>query len=352
MTGKNTVNEQSAVDTASAQKDIVALLRHPSGYPEPTCQVSVRETHMSWVFLTDQYAYKLKKPLRYAYLDFSTAEARYRNCEAEVRLNRRLAPDIYLGVIGVNAQDNGALTLGPVTAESRDFLVEMRRLPTERSLDHLLAQHAVEEADILRLAHALSDFYRRANRIDLTPEYYRQRFANDIWSDTRELIRYHPHLDKTEVQTLSTGLEAFLASHGALLDERIRQRRIVEAHGDLRPEHVYLLPRPVIIDCLEFNRELRILDPVDELAFLAMECARHEAVWVGRVLLRSYCSESGDPAPRALVGFYMAYRALLWAKLAAWHLERDSHKSSAQWLSEVRSYLKLGRQLLADTAPW
>lgn len=336
----------SAQDAELAAK--LDLLRRPGTYPEAPTQVDAVETHMSWVFLTDTHVYKLKKPVRYPYLDFSTVEARRLDCELEVQLNRRLAADVYLGVIPLVCDAAGSLRLGGV-GEPVDWLVQMRRLPAERMLDHLLRCGAVEQAKIIRLARRLARFYAEAAAEAITPETYRQGLAARIEDNLRELGSPEFGLDPDQMQRLAGLQLSFLQRHAELFDSRVRQRRIVEGHGDLRPEHVCLLAQPVVIDCLEFNRAFRILDPADELGYLALECERLQAPQVGRWLLESYCEASGDAPPDVLIHFYQSCRAVLRAKLALWHLRDDGRHPPGKWVATARDYLDLA-QRHADAA--
>jgi aminoglycoside phosphotransferase family enzyme len=326
----------------------VGFLGRPDAYPEATSRVEAVETHMSWVFLADAHAYKLKKPVRYAYLDFSTPEARRRDCEQEVRLNRRLAPEVYLGVLPLVCDAEGRLRLGG-EGETVDWLVQMRRLPADRMLDHLLRGGTVTHAEIARLARLLARFYAAAPAEAIAPEAYRQTLAGRIEDNLRELTSPEFGLDPDLPERIARFQLTFLLDHADRFDRRVRQGRIVEGHGDLRPEHVCLLEEPVVIDCLEFNREYRILDPVDELGYLALECERLQAPYVGRWLLDGYGEASGDVPPEALLHFYQSCRATLRAKLALWHLRDDGRHPPGTWRAAAGEYLELA-QRHADAA--
>ncbi|MBU2642481.1 MAG: hypothetical protein KJ889_11805 [Gammaproteobacteria bacterium] len=337
---------QSAQDAVLAAK--LDFLGRPGTYPEAPARVEAVETHMSWVFFTATHVYKLKKPVRYPYLDFSTVETRRLNCEQEVRLNRRLAADVYLGVIALVRDAAGRLCLDG-TGEPVDWLVQMRRLPAQRMLDQLLRSDAVEQAEIFQLARRLARFYAEAAAEAITPEAYRQALAGRIEDNLRELGSPEFGLDPDQMQRLAGLQLSFLQRHADLFDARVRQHRIIEGHGDLRPEHVCLLAQPVVIDCLEFNREFRILDVVDELGYLALECERLHAPQVGRWLLESYREASGDAPPDPLIHFYQSCRAVLRAKLAVWHLRDDGRHPPGRWLATARDYLDLA-QRHADAA--
>jgi len=331
------------VSKAGSQAKL-AFLRRPAAYPEKPCRVEVVETHMSWVFLTDCDAYKLKKPVRYDCIDFSTAELRRRDCEEEVRLNRRLAREVYLGIVALTIDADGVLALDG-TGEPDDWLVHMRRLPADRMLDQMIRQGEVEEADVRRAALRLARFYAQAPSCELTAKSYRERLADGARRDLRELSRPEFGLPVARATALADAQLAFLGREAELFDRRVREGRIVEGHGDLRPEHICLTPEPAIIDCLEFSRDLRVLDPADELAFLALECERLGKPVVGKWFFDVYAEATGDEPPAALVRFHRGYRALRRAKIAIWHLQDPGVRDRAKWRNRALEYLELATPL-------
>ncbi|MBI4204663.1 MAG: hypothetical protein HY527_06525 [Betaproteobacteria bacterium] len=318
----------------------VAFLRSTDAYPTPPAAVEVIETHMSWVFLTGERVYKLKKPVRYAFLDFSTLEARRRNCEREVRLNRRLAADVYYGIVALVMTGDGRLRLdgdGPVV----DWLVKMRRLPAQRMLDAAIRANTVRAEDIRKLTRFLTDFYQRSAPVEMGAAEYRARFADDIRANRAELIAPHYELSAPQVERLADAQHRFLRQHGDVLERRAHDEKIIDAHGDLRPEHICLTVEPRIIDCLEFKREFRLLDPVDELAYLAMECERLGAGSVGDQILRQYLDTTGDAPPDELIRFYKAFRACLRARIAIWHIADHEVRDTEKWRRRANDYLQL-----------
>ena len=316
----------------------VAFLRRPEAYPEELRSVEIRQTHMSWVFLTDKYAWKLKKPVRTEYLDFSTLEARRRNCLREVRLNRRLAEGVYLGVEPLTIDPEGNLHLHG-HGKAVDWLVHMRRLPSDRMLDNLIARCAVSAQDVLKLASKLVNFYKKAKPVLMTGSQYCKRLSADLVSAQRELTRTAYGLNTDLVESVIRRQWEFLQSNANLLEARAREGRIIDAHGDLRPEHVCLQAEPVIIDCLEFNRKLRILDAASELAFLALECERLGGAKIAKRLLNAYSELADDWPSNALLTFYRAYHAVIRAKIAIWHLKDDAISDRAHWIAKAEQYL-------------
>lgn len=318
----------------------VAFLRQSEAYPARPARVDVIETHMSWVFLAGELVYKLKKPVRYEFLDFSTLEARRENCEREVELNRRLAADVYHGVVPLTLGSGGSLKLGgagPVV----DWLVKMRRLPAHRMLDVAIRANTVSSEDIRRLSRMLTEFYRGLDPIALRAAAYRDRFEKNIRDSQAELGKLQYGLSLPQVQRLAAAQRSFIHKRGDLLERRARERKIVEGHGDLRPEHICLTSEVRIIDCLEFNQEFRLVDPVDELAFLSMECERLGGAAVGNDVLRQYLEAAGENLPEELIAFYKAFRACLRAKIAIWHIADHEVTDTEKWRARANDYLGL-----------
>lgn len=326
----------------------LAFLRQPGAYPERPGQVIAIETHMSWVFLTERHAYKLKKPVRWEFLDFGTIAARRRDCEAELRLNRRLAADVYLEVVPLTAEA-GRLALGGRGAVA-DWLVKMRRLPRERMLDSLIARGGMRPADLQPVIALLARFYAAAGAVRDDAEGFPHRLRMSAQANAAALAA-HPHrLPAARIGAILAAQTALLEREPELFRQRVRDGRIVEGHGDLRPEHVCLEAVPVIIDCLEFNRDFRILDCADELAFLALECEQLGSGVLAEAIFDLYGEASGDRPPQRLVDFYKSCRACLRAKLALWHLRDGEAVAADGWVALARGYLALAEKYAARLA--
>ena len=339
---------QARGEIPSGQK--VAFLSSPAAYPASVRDVEVRETHMSWVFFAGERAYKLKKPVKYPFLDFSTLPAREADCREEDRLNRRLAPDVYIGVIPLTLGADGGLVLGG-KGEPVDWLVMMRRLPASRMMDNAIAQGTVTQDQIGEVAGLLSHFYRGLDPADVSPEEYLGQFAREQEKNRSLLTDERFDLPDTALNAVLSRVEAVLTDEPDLLMSRARDGHIVDGHGDLRPEHVCLSEPPVIIDCLEFNRAFRLVDPFDELAFLGMECERMGLPWIGEILI-SKCAEQlgGRPSDR-LLAFYTAYRACLRARLALAHLLEPDVREPEKWLPLANAYLEIAERSCLTLCP-
>lgn len=318
----------------------VAFLSRPENYPEGTRRVETKETHMSWIFLTDTLAWKLKKPSRFNHLDLRSTEARRQNCDEEVRLNRRLAPDVYRGVVPVTVRSGNILQLDkPGTID--DWLVCMRRLPADRMLDHAIANRTWSNEDARRVGMLLGRFYSDAVPLPITTEEYVNRLKDELRWSREELTKREQVLSGELIESATTASLTFIERHLDLVGGRAQARKIVEGHGDLRPEHICLEDRPVIIDCLEFNRNLRIVDPASELMFLKLECERLGDPAAGELIFGMYCERTGDDPPDELLAFYRTYHAAVRAKVAIWHLQDHSIHHVEKWIARAEQYLEM-----------
>ncbi len=319
----------------------VAFLADARHYPHRPRAVWSIETHFAWVFLAGERAYKLKKPLRQASMDYRTVALRERACRAELELNRRLAPQVYRRIVPLGRTRDGRLALRAGAGGVVDWLVQMRRLPASRLLDQALAERSVGARDIERVVARLVAFFRGVRRRPMTDRAYRAHMREQIRRGARELLAPDLALQARRVNRVMQRQLAWLARRGRLLQGRGAMLR--DGHGDLRPEHVFLgTPRHpcCVIDCLEFDPRLRRLDPAEEMAFLAMECARLGAERLGRDLLDRYAQAMPDPIPQPLIEFYMSRRAMVRAQIAAWHVRDPEFAGHArQWRARAYSYL-------------
>lgn len=322
---------------APSVADKVAALMRPRAYPQAAASIEPIETHMSWVFLAGRYAYKMKKPVRHDYIDFTTLDARKRNCLEELRLNAPLAPGVYLAVVPLTLQRGGEMRLEGA-GETVEWLVKMQRLPALRMLPHLTRVGQLKDADIKAVAKILVDFYRRARRIGMSGSDYCERLQREIDLDWKVLSSPHYEFGAI-VGDVHNALGMFLDRQHEMIAQRARH--IIEGHGDLRPEHICLKSPPVIFDRLEFSRALRIVDPVDEICFLEMECTRLGAGFVGERIMHFYAETTGDTVSMALRNFYAAHRAYTRARLAALHTLDIAPAAWSRWLGTAIAYLRI-----------
>jgi aminoglycoside phosphotransferase family enzyme len=317
----------------------VEFLSRPSSYSQAVVKVIRRETHMSWVFLAGDRAFKLKKPVRFPYLDFSSIHRRAAACWAELSLNRRLAPNVYLAVVPLTATADGLSIDGGGTIV--DWLVVMRRLDESQTLEHAILEDRIELRQLDRLVTTLVQFYRRAARVSLSPAIYLHDWHRSLAYNRRILLDPRLGLPAGLVTRVDGVQRRFLARQSEVLAERVRRRGIVDGHGDLRPEHIWLNDSVKIIDCLEFNPRLRAVDPFDEIAFLSLECERLGAAWAGEYIRRRVTRGLRDGLSEKLFHFYRCHRAMLRARLAIAHLLEPNPRTPEKWPRLSRTYLRL-----------
>jgi aminoglycoside phosphotransferase family enzyme len=248
----------------------------------------------------------------------------------------RLAPGVYLGVVPVTLAADGVRVGGQ--GEVLDWVLEMRRLPKERMLDRCIARGSATTADVDAAAVTLIHFYERAERAPIEGREYRDRLEADVEAKRLALEAPAYGLDFSLVRAAVARQRSRIRDNMALLE--LRGATVIDAHGDLRPEHICLEPQPVIIDCLEFDRELRLLDPVSELSFLALECRRLGADWIGERILSRYAGMTGDAVPERLLDCYQGLHALIRAAVAIWHLD-DVPNQAERWRARASDYLRM-----------
>jgi len=317
---------------------MIAALSRPEAYPHPVEAIEVCQTHISVVFLAGPFAYKIKKPVNLGFLDFSTLEKRKHFCEEEIRLNRRLAPDIYLGVVPVSvsepeAQARGStLTLACGSGSPRGHVVEwavqMKRLPSDATLECRLERNEVTPDQLTLLAERLVNFHRHADASDRISSF--GQFAVVAHNARENFAQAQPLVGATVspiVFERMKGLtEEHLNRHHVLIEARAERGVPRDTHGDLHLDHVYLFPEEmppndlVMIDCIEFADRFRYADPVADVAFLAMDLIFHGRRDLARLLVDRYIYLIGDAEGRQLLPFYSAYRAVIRAKVKGMEL--------------------------------
>ena len=310
------------------------------GAPDPTTTsyAEVRETHSAVVLLLGDRAYKLKKSVDLGFLDFSSREKRLDVLRRELELNRRLAPDVYLGISDVLDVDGHPL----------DHLLVMRRMPDDRRLSHLLRSGTDLSGHLTALAHLMATFHGRCERgpdVDAcgTRDAVLARWRSNF---TGAEPFVGSRLDADEVASVRSLAEGYLAGRAALFDDRIRRSAVVDGHGDLLAEDIFCLPDgPRVLDCIEFDDRLRRLDRLDDIACLAMDLERIGCPEDAEEFVQTYRTLAGDTAPPSLLHHYIAYRAFMRAKVAC--LPHGRHTSASgtpeALLDLAHRHLKEGR---------
>jgi aminoglycoside phosphotransferase family enzyme/gluconate kinase len=333
---------------------LVAALREPARYPHPVAQVELIETHISWVLLAGDFAYKLKKPVDLGFLDFSTLAARKRCCEEELRLNRRTAPALYLEVVPIGGTPDDPR---PGALPAIEYAVKMRRFDQAGLLDRVAKRGALTPALVDALAAAIADFHARVERAPAASEWGAPEHVlafceqNFETLETMEPLAGSP-ADFEHLERLLTWTRREFSARRERFVERKHGGFVRECHGDLHLGNIALVDgAPVAFDCIEFNPGLRWIDVQSEIAFLVMDLLDHRLAAAAWRCLDRYLGATGDYEGLAVLRFYLVYRALVRAKVAALRAGQSGLDAAARErvVAESRAYFELARRL-ADAA--
>ena len=303
---------------------LVERLSDPAFYPEPTKTVEVVQTHISTIFLTDRFAYKVKKPVDFGFLDYTTLEKRREMCEREIALNRRLCPDTYLGVVELREHDGRLAIGGP--GETVEVAVKMKRLPQRRMLREVLRRGEGHSAFFHDIARMLADFHARAAT---SPEISALKDLDGVKLNCDENFAQTEKyvgtlLSVRTFEFVRTSTELFFKRHAELFHHRAATARVRDGHGDLHLDSICVTDPIRIFDCIEFNERFRIQDVAEEVAFLAMDLEFHGHTPFGRAFVDAYVEASGDGHLYKLLDFYKGYRAWVRAKVHSFQSEDAS----------------------------
>lgn len=332
----------------SSGDTLIRSLLSPKIWQQADGEPTLLETHISWVILTGEYAYKIKKPLKLEFLDFSTLELRRHWCEEELRLNRRWASDLYLDVMPITGTPDRPVPGG--SGAPIEYAVRMRRFPQSALLSNKLRDGELEAADMLELAEMIADRHAEA------PVNREARFGGMAAVQKpmiENLLYLEPWLDKAELARLDTWTRAELERNTSVIEDRRQAGFVRECHGDLHLRNLVELDgRIVAFDCIEFSDELRMLDVISDLSFLAMDlvaAGRGDLAWT---LLNRYLEASGDYAGMRLYGLYFVYHCLIRAKVDAIRASERRHDADREDdLAGMRHYCNVARHWIDAGAP-
>ncbi len=334
---------ETILRSVSGIAPLLQQLQSPSSFPHPCPSIQLIQTHISWVFLTGEYAYKIKKPVKFSFLDFSTREKRKALCEEEVRLNRRLCPDVYLGAAPVTFASAHPSFGGP--GFPIDYAVKMRQLPSERIMSKLLDEGKVEESHIRSIARIIADFHSRIEVIKEekygSPEMCWSQFYDLFY--TRETAENACGMGE-KVDFILDKAEEFIRKNSSLFLRRQEDGFIRDCHGDLHSGNIFLTEPPIIFDCIEFSRDFRYNDTASEIAFMAMDLDAHGRKDFSQLLISEYVRLSKDVSLHSIINYYLCYRANVRAKIAALtysqHPSEEEKKKIGKYLILAEEYAK------------
>lgn len=324
---------------------IHALLK-PQAYPEPTTRVDLLQTHVSFLFLTDTNVYKVKKPVDFGFLNFTTLDRRRFYCNEEVRLNRRLCPDIYLGVVEVRDSPDGACFTGNGTL--LDYAVKMKRLPEEKMLHRLIADNSITEEQMERVGKAIGRFHLEAERGDDIGRYGESTAIRHNWNENfQQLQPYSANLlHPKDMAVVGDWGNRFLEAGSERFAARVLKGFIRDCDGDIHLDNICISDTICIFDCIEFNSRFRYSDTAADIAFLLMDLDFHGRSNLGDIVLKSYLSVTRDDGALPLIPFYKAYRAMVRCKVECFRLndpQIPDHEKEAARL-RAAAYLHLARR--------
>jgi len=324
-------------------------LLNPLSLPDKTKQVALIQTHISFVFLADKFVYKVKKPVNFGFLDFTTLKKRHYYCHQEVKLNRRLSKGIYLDVLPIT-YDGKRYSLGREKGRVVEYAVKMKRMPDDLLMKPTFLRAELKNEHIKKIANKLAKFHSTARYSNIIntfgkPEKIRIN-TDENFFQTEKYIGIT--VQKKEHEALKRWTSNFYQSNRGLFLDRIRTKKIRDCHGDLHMEHICLTEDLTIFDCIEFNNRFRYTDCVSDIAFLMMDLEYHGGNTFSRLLWDCYREIAQEPDDDLLLTFYKVYRALVRGKVNSFQLDdttigtekkQEATQTALRYFQLARSYI-------------
>jgi aminoglycoside phosphotransferase family enzyme len=326
----------------SVQKQVVEALMEPEAYYEDVGTVELVQTHISFVFLTKHFVYKVKKAVNFGFLDFTTLEKRRFFCEKELELNRRLCGDMYLEVVPIN---RAAAIRIKGAGETVEYAVKMKRMPQETMLSRLLEENKVDKKLVGNIAKTIAEFHAKAETNRQISEFGSVAIIETNWKENFEQTTEYigATISAEDFKLTREKIKAFMQRNTALFTKRIAAGRIRDCHGDIHSGNIFVADRVYIFDAIEFNERFRYCDVASDVAFLAMDLDFKGRADLSRFFVEKYVKYSGDRELLQLLPFYKCYRAYVRGKVAGFKLKdpnvRSNEKSTAK--KEAKAYFKL-----------
>ena len=324
------------------QKQVVEALMKPEAYDEDPGHIELVQTHISFVFLTQNFVYKVKKAVNLGFLDFTTLEKRRFFCEKELELNRRLCGDMYLEVVPIN-RSNVIKIKGE--GETVEYAVKMKRIPQEKMLSRLLEENKVDEKLVGRIAKIIADFHSKAETNKRISEFGSLAIIETNWKEnfeqTEEFVG--KSISLKDFKQIQERVEDFLKRNTSLFEKRIADGRVRDCHGDIHSGNIFVADRVYIFDAIEFNERFRYSDVASDVAFLAMDLDFKERTDLSSFFIGNYVKYSGDRELTELLPFYKCYRAYVRGKVVSFKLNDPnvSVKEKKAAVKEAKAYFKL-----------
>jgi len=324
------------------QKQIVDALLRPEAYPGAPGKIELIQTHISFVFLTEKYVYKMKKAVNFGFLDFSTLDKRHSNCLKELELNRRLCPSIYLEVLPIT--NSKGLKVGG-KGEVVEYALKMKRLPQDRLMTLLVKEDKVDKKTVDDIAKIVVTFHSKAQVTTEISEFGSLKIIKTNWDENfAQTEKYIGQtITKAQFDHMKEKIEGFMEKNKPLFQSRVANARIRDCHGDLHSGNIFITDEICIFDAIEFNDRFRYSDVASDVAFLAMDLDFHQKHELAEHFIKKYIAYSKDRQLTQLLSFYKCYRAYVRGKVISFKLDdkniTEKEKSAAT--TEAKAYFKL-----------
>lgn len=328
---------------------IIDNFLNPKFLPDKTETVSVIQTHISIVFLADEFVYKIKKPVNFGFLDFSTLKKRRYYCHQEIILNRRLSKDIYIDVLPIT-YDGKNYIMGIGEGEIVDYAVKMKRLPDKMLMKSLFFQRELNDEHLKKIAKVLARFHQKARNSSNIDKFGEpEMFKVNTDENFAQIQKYiGTTIQQRDFDTLKQWTEDFYDSNRALFMSRIKDKKIRDCHGDLHMEHICLTENLSIFDCIEFNNRFRYTDTLADIAFLLMDLEYYGGNTFSKKLWDLYKKTAQEHNVNSLLAFYKIYRAIVRGKVNSFQLDDASigMEKKEEAIKTSRRYFKLARSYI------
>jgi aminoglycoside phosphotransferase family enzyme len=328
----------------SVQRQIVKALLKPEAYDEKTGKIELAQTHISFVFLTRSFAYKVKKAVDFGFLDFTTLEKRRFFCEKELELNRRLCGDMYVEVVPINRSRSNVIKIKG-EGETVEYAVKMKLVPQEKMLSRLLEKDKVDSKLIEKIAKIIADFHSKAETNRRISEFGSLATIETNWKEnfdqTREFVG--KTISNSDFESIRERIYDFMKRNASLFERRMAEGRVRDCHGDIHSGNIFIADRIYIFDAIEFNERFRYSDVAADVAFLAMDLDFKERTDLSDFFISRYVEYSSDQELTKLLPFYKCYRAYVRGKVASFKFKDLSMNSKEKKAAteEAKSYFEL-----------
>lgn len=327
------------------QNQVTQALLNPQAYPEETGKIELIQTHISFVFLTKSFVYKMKKAVNFGFLDFSSLEKRRLYCEKELELNRRLCPEVYLEVVPINKSTTIRINGSGQTVE---YALKMKRLPQEKIMTLLLKENKVDAKTIDALAKTIANFHAQAQTSPEINEFGSLKIVRTNWDENfAQTLKYiNQTISQATFQFIQSKINTFIENNTLLFYNRIKSDKIRDCHGDMHSGNIFLTDSICIFDAIEFNDRFRYSDVASDVAFLAMDLDFQQKTTLSERFIESYIAYSSDTVLLQMLPFYKCYRAYVRGKVISFKLDDPNVTSAdkAAAKTDAQAYFKLAQR--------